>query len=64
MNAHLELVLGIGYLHNGSPELTLESIAVSPVISAGYRNEKKNGYVFRAGIGYPEGVYAGIGLGF
>jgi len=42
-----------------------EFISVLPSSSAGYRFQKLDGgFVFRAGIGYPEGGYVGLGLSF
>lgn len=37
----------------------------TPVVSAGYRYQKPTGgFVFRTGIGFPDGVYLSFGLGF
>jgi len=38
---------------------------VKPSVSAGYRNQKPGrSFIFRAGAGYPETIYVGVGFGF
>ncbi len=40
-------------------------VRLSPVGSLGYRFQKpEGGILFRTGLGYPEGVFIGIGVGF
>jgi len=53
---HFEMNLGSMYLIDDN---------FVPAISIGYRLQKwENNYIFRTGIGYPEGLYLGAGITF
>jgi hypothetical protein len=55
---HFESALGVAYLQS-------ENDVILPAFSIGYRGQKPNGnFMFRTGIGFPELLYFGIGLGF
>ena len=58
--SHFEGALGLVFF---SEEVYDSS--VGPAISAGYRNQKPGkSFIFRAGAGYPEALYVGVGFGF
>ena len=55
---HFESALGVAYLQS-------ENDVIRPAFSVGFRGQKPNGsFMFRTGIGFPELLYFGIGLGF
>lgn len=55
---HFESALGVAYLQS-------ENDVIRPAFSVGFRGQKANGnFIFRTGIGFPELLYFGIGLGF
>ena len=58
-SAHLEAVCGINYFIQGDRQ------GITPAGSIGFRLQKPKGhFIFRTGIGYPEGLYFGIGFCF
>jgi len=67
---HFEVALGV--LVNSDTEIENEvpddndqkETFVLPEVAIGYRIQKKNGILFRVGIGFPKGVYLGLGYGF
>ena len=79
-SSHFELNAGVarmvnqqGYdnaeLINGDnpeqPPLRSDYIDINPVGSMGYRYQKPGGhFLFRAGLGYPETLYVGLGVAF
>jgi len=52
--------------HQLEPKLTKDDfVKLSPIGAIGYRYQKPSGnFLFRCGIGYPESVYIGFGVGF
>ncbi len=79
-NNHLEVLIGGLVLYdiasydieinnaqalNESPPKKSDFTSFFPAITAGYRYQKPTGgFLFRAGLSYPEGGYVGLGLGF
>jgi hypothetical protein len=60
---HLEIDLGAAYQFDIVRYKSDKKTGITPVISAGYRFQKKNGqFVFRTGFGWPDCIY--ISLGF
>ena len=59
-NGRFEAAIGLGYMKQ--TEYSSEHNKTVPAINIGYRSQKRDKhFVFRTGIGYPEGIYAGFG---
>ena len=59
---HLEL--GIGPTFRVTKQLNYDH-TVLPNAHLGYRYQKQGGnFIFRAGLGFPAGLYVGVGLAF
>lgn len=58
--SHFEAAIGMRYLiYRDSDSFGL------PALSAGYRLQKPGGhFIFRTGLGFPDGVYIGFGVSF
>ncbi|MGB3183334.1 MAG: hypothetical protein WBB45_18230 [Cyclobacteriaceae bacterium] len=77
-NSHFEMHLGIAsmfevmeeeiiYFQGGSEirSKDVDYLTTYPSASLGYRYQKPTGhFIFRAGIGWPDGVYLGLGVRF
>jgi hypothetical protein len=52
--------------HHSEPKPTKDDyVDFSPIGAMGYRYQKPSGnFLFRCGVGYPESIYIGFGLGF
>ncbi|MGB3779358.1 MAG: hypothetical protein WA960_13445 [Tunicatimonas sp.] len=75
---HLELNLGGARMYNqqgfenywmiNDPQakpVKSDYVRLSPVGSLGYRFQKREGgFLFRTGLGYPEGIFVGLGASF
>jgi len=67
---HFEIGLGVSLnveteLRNTDPEDNEQKETfVLPDLAIGYRIQRKNGPIFRIGIGFPQGIYLGYGYGF
>jgi len=60
--SHFEGALGLVFF---SEEVYTDSSNTKPSVSAGYRNQKPGkSFIFRAGAGYPEALYVGVGFSF
>lgn len=69
-NGHFETSLGLSLnieteINGDDPDdLAKEEAFILPELSLGYRYQKANGVMFRAGIGFPQTVYIGVGYSF
>ena len=62
-SGHFETDIGAAYLFNIVKDNYDKKVGITPIISLGYRFQKKNGhFVFRTGVGWPDCIY--ISLGF
>lgn len=62
-NKRFEAALGVAFQNEKNNDVT-ETTTI-PAISLGIRSQKPTKhFVFRAGIGYPEGIYVGFGHAF
>jgi hypothetical protein len=70
-NRHFETSLGLSL--NVETEINVddnnyttekEEVFIFPELSLGYRYQKANGFMFRAGVGFPQTVYIGAGYSF
>ncbi len=67
---HFEVGLGIlinadTNINNEDPfENNQKQVFALPEVTLGYRIQKKNGILFRAGISFPKGIYLGLGYSF
>lgn len=59
-NGRFEAAVGAGFMKQ--TQNSSEHDKTVPAINIGYRSQKRDKhFVFRTGIGYPEGIYAGFG---
>ena len=57
---HFEAALGVTYITSDQNDGF-----IAPAVSVGFRHQKPNkGFIFRTGIGYPDGIYVSFGIGF
>ena len=57
--SHFEAAIGMSYFMEKEDNRYL-----TPAVSFGYRLQKPGGrFIFRTGLGYPEGLYVGFGVG-
>ncbi len=62
-NHRLETMMGIAASKNDALELNTTDINLA--VSVGYRIQKQQGrFLFRTGVGWPEGIYLGFGFTF
>jgi len=55
---HFEGALGITYIQT-------QNNVIRPAFSVGFRGQKPNGsFMFRTGLGFPELLFLGVGIGF
>lgn len=58
--SHFEAAIGMSYFMEYE-----DNDFLSPAASIGYRLQKPGGhFIFRTGLGYPEGLYIGFGVSF
>ena len=69
-NRHFETSLGLSLnveteINGDDPnDFEKEEVFILPELSLGYRYQKANGFMFRAGVGFPQTVYIGAGYSF
>ena len=70
-NRHFETSLGLSLnvetkinVDDNNYTTEKEEVFVFPELSLGYRYQKANGFMFRAGVGFPHTIYLGAGYSF